>query len=134
MKIYNPIGGIFKEMDALFNFIGSIFGYVLDFFNNIFGNFGVSIIFFTLFTRLLMFPLTIKQQKSMAGMQRLQPKMKELQEKYGNDKARYNEEVSKLYQRGAESCRRMSSYVDSASDLLWSLSRHLYAFDMYASS
>ena len=47
MKIYNPIGGIFKEMDALFNFIGSIFGYVLDFFNNIFGNFGVSIIFFT---------------------------------------------------------------------------------------
>ena len=103
MKIYNPIGGIFKEMDALFNFIGSIFGYVLDFFNNIFGNFGVSIIFFTLFTRLLMFPLTIKQQKSMAGMQRLQPKMKELQEKYGNDKARYNEEVSKLYQREGQS-------------------------------
>ena len=83
-------------MDALFNFIGSIFGYVLLFFNNVFGNFGVSIIFFTLFTRLLMFPLTIKQQKGMAGMQRLQPKMKELQEKYGNDKARYNEEVTKL--------------------------------------
>ena len=90
-------------MDALFNFIGSIFGYVLLFFNNVFGNFGVSIIFFTLFTRLLMFPLTIKQQKGMAGMQRLQPKMKELQEKYGNDKARYNEEVTKLYQREGQS-------------------------------
>ena len=90
-------------MDALFNFIGSIFGYVLLFFNNVFGNFGVSIIFFTLFTRLLMFPLTIKQQKGMAGMQRLQPKMKELQEKYGNDKARYNEEVTKLYQRDGQS-------------------------------
>ena len=90
-------------MDALFNFIGSIFGYVLYFFNSISGNFGVSIILFTLFTRLLMFPLTIKQQKSMAGMQRLQPKMKELQDKYGNDKARYNEEVQKLYQREGQS-------------------------------
>ena len=90
-------------MDALFNFIGSIFGYVLYFFNSISGNFGVSIILFTLFTRLLMFPLTIKQQKSMAGMQRLQPKMKELQEKYGNDKARYNEEVTKLYQKEGQS-------------------------------
>lgn len=90
-------------MDALFNFIGSIFGYVLYFFNSISGNFGVSIILFTLFTRLLMFPLTIKQQKGMAGMQRLQPKMKELQEKYGNDKARYNEEVTKLYQREGQS-------------------------------
>ena len=90
-------------MDTLFDFIGSIFGYVLYFFNSISGNFGVSIILFTLFTRLLMFPLTIKQQKSMAGMQRLQPKMKELQDKYGNDKARYNEEVQKLYQREGQS-------------------------------
>ena len=65
-------------MDALFNFIGEIFGYVLMFFNNIFGNFGVAIIAFTVFTRLLMFPLTINQQKSMAGMQRLQPKMKKI--------------------------------------------------------
>ena len=103
MNINYPNGGICKKMDTLFNYIGSIFGYVLYFFNSISGNFGVSIILFTLFTRLLMFPLTIKQQKSMAGMQRLQPKMKELQEKYGNDKARYNEEVQKLYQREGQS-------------------------------
>ena len=86
-------------MDAFLNFIGSIFGYVLIFFNNIFGNFGVAIIAFTIFTRLLMFPLTIKQQKTSANMQRMQPKMRELQEKYGNDKAKYNEEVQKLYER-----------------------------------
>ena len=90
-------------MDALFNFIGSIFGYVLGFFNDVSGNFGVSIILFTLFTRLLLFPLTINQQKSMAGMQRLQPKMKELQERYGNDKNKYNEEVAKLYQKEGQS-------------------------------
>ena len=86
-------------MDAIFNFIGEIFGYVLMFFNNIFGNFGVAIIVFTIFTRLLMFPLTIKQQKTSANMQRLQPKMKEIQDKYGNDKVKYNEEVQKLYER-----------------------------------
>ncbi len=86
-------------MDAFLNFIGGIFGYVLMFFNNIFGNFGVAIIAFTIFTRLLMFPLTINQQKTSAKMQRLQPKMKEIQEKYGNDKVKYNEEVQKLYER-----------------------------------
>ena len=86
-------------MDALFNFIGEIFGYVMMFFYNIFGNFGVAIIAFTIFTRLLMFPLTIHQQKSMAGMQRLQPKMKELQAKYGNNREKYNEEVQKLYEK-----------------------------------
>lgn len=90
-------------MDAIFNFIGEIFGYVLMFFNNIFGNFGVAVIAFTIFTRLLMFPLTIKQQKSMAGMQRLQPKMKQLQEQYGNNREKYNEEVQKLYEREGQS-------------------------------
>lgn len=86
-------------MDALFNFIGGIFGYVLMFIYSIFGNFGVAIIVFTLFTRVLLFPLTIKQQKTSAKMQRLQPKMKELQQKYGNNKEKYNEEVQKLYER-----------------------------------
>lgn len=88
-----------KKMDAILNFIGEIFGYVLMFFNNIFGNFGIAVIAFTIFTRLLMFPLTINQQKNMAGMQRLQPKMKEIQEKYGNNREKYNEEVQKLYER-----------------------------------
>ncbi|MBQ1413631.1 MAG: YidC/Oxa1 family membrane protein insertase [Clostridia bacterium] len=90
-------------MDAILNFIGEIFGYVLMFFNDIFGNFGVALIAFTIFTRLLMFPLTIHQQKSMAGMQRLQPKMRELQERYGNDRGKYNEEVQKLYEREGQS-------------------------------
>ena len=51
-------------MDAVLNFIGEIFGYVLMFFNNIFGNFGVAIIAFTIFTRLLMFPLTETPDKN----------------------------------------------------------------------
>ena len=102
-KLIFRMGEAIKKMDAIFNFIGEIFGYVLMFFNNIFGNFGVAVIAFTIFTRLLMFPLTIKQQKSMAGMQRLQPKMKQLQEQYGNNREKYNEEVQKLYEREGQS-------------------------------
>lgn len=80
-------------------FLGSIFGYVVQFFYLIFRNYGVAIIFFTIFTRLLMFPLTIKQQKSMAQQQRLQPKVNELKAKYGKDKNAYNAAVQELYQK-----------------------------------
>jgi len=77
--------------------LGSLFGYLIQIFYFIFKNFGVAIIFFTIVTRLLMFPLTIKQQKDMAAQQRLQPKMNELRNKYGNNKEAYNMAVQELY-------------------------------------
>jgi YidC/Oxa1 family membrane protein insertase len=63
------------------------------------GNFGVAIIGLTLIVRLLMFPIADKQFRSMAGMRRLQPKMKVLQEKYKDDKPRLQQEMLKLYQQ-----------------------------------
>ncbi|HVL29665.1 MAG TPA: membrane protein insertase YidC, partial [Sphingomicrobium sp.] len=63
------------------------------------GNFGVAIICLTFIVRLLMFPIADKQFKSMAGMRRLQPKMKALQEKYKDDKPRLQQELLKLYQQ-----------------------------------
>lgn len=84
-------------MFQIFNVVGSVFGYVLWALFYVFQNFGVSIIFFTLLTRLLMFPTSVKQQKSMAANSRLQAKQRELKEKYGNNKQKYNEEVQKLY-------------------------------------
>lgn len=85
--------------NAVFNFIGELFGYILSFFYNIFKNYGLAIVFFTIFTRVIMFPLTIKQQKQMAAQQRIQPKLNELKEKYGNNKELYNTEVQKLYEK-----------------------------------
>lgn len=64
-----------------------------------FSNFGLAIILFTILTRLLMFPMTINQQKSTAKMQRLQPRIKEIQDRYKNDKERMNNELMALYQR-----------------------------------
>ncbi len=85
-------------MDFL-NFFGSIFGYLLWFLYEIFNNYGVAIIFFTIIVKLLMMPLNIKQQKSMANSAKFNEKQKELQKKYANNKALYNEEVQKLYQK-----------------------------------
>ncbi len=82
---------------GLNDLLGSLFGYLIQVFYFIFKNFGVAIIFFTIVTRLLMFPLTIKQQKDMAAQQRLQPKMNELRNKYANNKEAYNMAVQELY-------------------------------------
>ena len=62
------------------------------------GNFGVAIICLTFIVRLLMFPIADKQFRSMAGMRRVQPKMKALQERYKDDKPKLQQEMLKLYQ------------------------------------
>lgn len=84
-------------MFTVFNFIGSIFGYILWAVFWVFQNFGIAIIVFTLIFRAILFPSSIKQQKSMAANASLQAKQRELKEKYGNNKAKYNEEIQKLY-------------------------------------
>ena len=86
-------------MFTIFNFIGSIFGYILWAVFWVFQNFGIAIIVFTLIFRAILFPSSIKQQKSMAANANLQAKQREIKEKYGNNKAKYNEEIQKLYEK-----------------------------------
>jgi len=62
------------------------------------GNFGFAIICLTFIVRGLMFPIADKQFRSMAGMRKIQPKMKVLQERYKDDKPRLQQEMLKLYQ------------------------------------
>ncbi len=57
----------------------------------------LAIFIFTLIVRLLILPLNIKSAKSTQGMQKIQPEVKKLQEKYKNDPQKMNEEVMKLY-------------------------------------
>jgi len=63
-----------------------------------FQNYGLAIIVFTIIVRAAMVPLTLKQYKSTAEMQKVQPLLKEVQRKYANDKTKLNEETMKLYQ------------------------------------
>lgn len=86
-------------MFTVFNFIGSIFGYILWAVFWVFQNFGIAIIVFTLIFRIILFPSSIKQQKSMAANASLQAKQKEIREKYANNKQKQNEEIQKLYDK-----------------------------------
>ena len=71
---------------------------VLNFcYNNVIKNYGVAIILLTGFIKILFWPLTHKSYKSMRDMQKLQPQMQSLREKYKNDKERMNREIMELY-------------------------------------
>lgn len=80
----------------MLSFLANIFGYVMNFIYSLVQNYGLAIILFTLLVKLLLLPLTIKQQKSMEKMQELQPLYQELQRKYGNDQQRLALEYQKL--------------------------------------
>ncbi len=62
------------------------------------GDYGFAIVLFTIAMRLVLMPLTVKQTKSMYELQRIQPKIKELQEKYKNDKEKLQAETMKFYE------------------------------------
>jgi YidC/Oxa1 family membrane protein insertase len=78
-------------------FLYQIFGWMLFWIYNLVGNYGLSIIIFTIFMKVLLLPLNIKQTKSMKDMQRLQPELQKLSKKYKNNKEKLNEETMKLY-------------------------------------
>jgi len=78
-------------------FMRPIFGLLVFLFHAL-GNFGVAIICLTLIVRGIMFPIAQKQFQSMAAMRKIQPKMKALQERYKDDRARQQQEIMKLYQ------------------------------------
>jgi YidC/Oxa1 family membrane protein insertase len=72
-------------------------GAILAFLYSIIPNYGVAIIGLTVLVRLLLFPLTAKQARSMQKMQLIQPELKKLQAQYKNDKQKLNEEIMKFY-------------------------------------
>lgn len=83
----------------MFSFIPKFLGIILNFIyeNLAFQNYGVAIILFTVFIKLVLLPLTIKQYKSTARMQEIQPIIQDIQRKYKNDKTKLNEEIMKVY-------------------------------------
>lgn len=78
-------------------FFANLFGYLLNFIYNIINNYGWAIIIFTIIIKLLMLPLSIKQQKTLKKNNKLQAKMKEIQFKYKNDPERLNQATMQLY-------------------------------------
>ncbi len=80
------------------DFIVYPLGSLLKVIYNFVGNYGLSIVIFTVIVRCALLPLTIKQSESSRKMNELNPKMKEIQEKYKNDKNTQNQKLMELYQ------------------------------------
>ncbi len=70
---------------------------LLKFFYSYIGNYGFAVILLTICIKLIFWPLTQKSYKSMKGMQKLQPEMKKMREKYGKDKQKLNQEMMSFY-------------------------------------
>ena len=73
------------------------FGYLLDWLDRFANNYGVALILFSLIVKLVLLPMSIKGKKSMLKMSRLAPMAKALEEKYGDDKQKYQVALSQLY-------------------------------------
>ena len=84
-------------MGSLWSSLGDIFANIIVFLYNFTHNYGIAIILMTIFIRVALYPLMQKQMVSMREMQKIQPLMKEVQEKYKNDKERLNKELMALY-------------------------------------
>lgn len=83
----------------MFEFFANIFGYLLELLYNLANNYGFAIILFTVVIKLILLPLSIKQQKTMQKSAKLQEKMKTIQFKYKNNPEKMNQEIMELYKK-----------------------------------
>lgn len=83
----------------MIQFFANLFGYVLNFLYEIVKNYGLAIILFSVLVKLLMLPISIKQQKTMKKSSKIQEEMKQIQFKFKNDPEKLNQEVMNLYKR-----------------------------------
>ncbi len=92
--------GLEESIDfGYFAFISMPMLQALHFFQTYTGNYGLDIILLTIIIKLLLWPLTHKSFVSMKRMQKLQPQMQRLKDKFGEDKQRLNKEMMDLYKR-----------------------------------
>ena len=96
--IETNFSSFFDRYGAILGGIEKLLFSILHLFYQLTHSWGWAIVLLTLFVKILLLPLNIKQTKSMAKMQQLQPEFKRLQEKYADDKQKMNMEVMKLYQ------------------------------------
>ncbi len=106
----------------------------LEAINSLVGNYGLSIIIFTIIIKLLLYPLSAKQTRSMKDMQKVQPELKKIQEKYKDDKQKQTEAMTALYKEHgvnpAAGCLPMILTLV----IIFPLYRAIYGLDMTATT
>ena len=84
-------------MSYLYNLLKQFLALLLTTTDKYVGNFGVSIIIVTILIKIALLPLTLKQDKSMKEMKKLQPELEKIKQKYANDKQMLNIKTMELY-------------------------------------
>lgn len=118
-------------MAEIFGFIAQPMGLFLKFIYNTlaFHNYGLAIILFTIFIKLILLPLTIKQYRSTAKMQEIQPLLQEAQKRYKNDKEKLNQEMMRIYTENkynpASGCLPLLVQLPILFSLYWVISQPL---------
>jgi YidC/Oxa1 family membrane protein insertase len=84
-------------MSSLWNGLQDLLGATLSFFFEVIPNLGVAIILLTILIGVVLFPLTLKQTRSMKAMQEIQPEIKRIQREFKTDKAAQQQAMMALY-------------------------------------
>lgn len=100
----------------MFDFFANTFGYVLNLLYNLLNNYGLAIILFTILIKIILLPISIKQQRTMKKSAKLQEQMKSIQFKYKNDPEKMNQEIMSLYK--SENMSPMSGCLSSIIQLI----------------
>jgi YidC/Oxa1 family membrane protein insertase len=82
-----------------FYFITQPMFWLIDYANKLFGNFGLAILSVTVLLKLLFFPLANRSYESMSKMKKVQPELKEIQERFKEDKQKQQQAMMELYKR-----------------------------------
>ncbi|MCK8824530.1 YidC/Oxa1 family membrane protein insertase [Fuchsiella alkaliacetigena] len=91
--------GILGVFGDFFGWLGNLMTQSLDFFYGFTNSYGLAIILLTIIIKIILFPLISKQTRSMKAMQKLQPEMNKLKEKYEDEPKKYQEKVMELYKK-----------------------------------
>ena len=86
-----------KVLGAIWNGASELLLSILEFFYGITHSYGLAIILLTIAVRIALYPLNQNQMLSMQHMQKIQPMLKVIQEKYANDREKMNQETMRLY-------------------------------------
>lgn len=86
-------------MNAIYQVLGYPLGWVMWALYAVVKNYGVALLLFTVLMKAVLFPISLKQQKSSGKMMKIQPQITELQNRYKDNKEKLNEEMMKLYEK-----------------------------------
>ena len=90
-------GGLFEPIENLMAFILGVLYRLTENFG--FGSYGLAIILLTVLIKIILYPLTVKQLNSMKAMQKIQPELKKLQEKYKDKPQMLQQKMMEIYQK-----------------------------------